>query len=56
MNAAGLQCSTAQGVFPEINRAWFTIDSDVFIWDLDDGLDRTLMPISIMLLSRVGVY
>lgn len=34
-----LQCSTLQGVFPQINRAWFTIDSDFFIWDLDDGSD-----------------
>ncbi len=36
---AGLQCATTQGIFPEVNRAWFTIDSDIFLWDADDGYD-----------------
>lgn len=35
----GLQCNSAQGLFPEISRAWFTIDSDIFLWDYVDGTD-----------------
>lgn len=25
------------GVFPEISRAWLTIDSDIFMWNYEDG-------------------
>ena len=33
----GLQVNAAQGVFPEISRAWFTIDSSIYLWDYEDG-------------------
>lgn len=26
------------GLFPEIERAWLTVDSDIFVWKYDDGL------------------
>jgi len=25
------------GVFPEVYRAWMTIDSDLYLWDFRDG-------------------
>eukprot|EP00053_Salpingoeca_punica_P019526 m.198287 g.198287 ORF g.198287 m.198287 type:complete len:1360 (+) comp17674_c0_seq4:1-4080(+) len=34
-----LQVSALHGVFPEISRAWFTIDSALYIWDYIDGSD-----------------
>ncbi|NWQ96993.1 NU155 protein, partial [Burhinus bistriatus] len=34
-----MQCNCMMGVFPEINRAWLTIDSDIFIWNYEDGGD-----------------
>ena len=27
------------GLFPEIYRAWMTIDSDLYLWDFRDGSD-----------------
>jgi len=27
------------GLFPDISRAWCTIDSDIFLWDYKDGSD-----------------
>ncbi|XP_063310057.1 nuclear pore complex protein Nup155 [Pelobates fuscus] len=34
-----MQCNCMMGVFPEINRAWLTIDSDIFMWNYEDGGD-----------------
>ncbi|KAG8264438.1 hypothetical protein J6590_011729 [Homalodisca vitripennis] len=34
-----MQCQCMMGVFPEINRAWLTIDSDIYIWDFEHGTD-----------------
>ncbi|NXO63930.1 NU155 protein, partial [Phainopepla nitens] len=34
-----MQCNCMMGVFPEINRAWLTIDSDIFLWNFEDGGD-----------------
>lgn len=25
------------GLFPEIKRAWLSIDSDIFVWNYEDG-------------------
>ena len=27
------------GIFPEIGRAWLTVDSDIFVWRYTDGDD-----------------
>lgn len=27
------------GLFPDINRAWLTIDSDIYVWTYDQGAD-----------------
>lgn len=32
-----MQCNCMMGVFPEISRAWLTIDSDIFMWNYEDG-------------------
>uniref|UniRef100_A0A7M4FDX0 Nucleoporin 155 n=1 Tax=Crocodylus porosus TaxID=8502 RepID=A0A7M4FDX0_CROPO len=34
-----MQCNCMMGVFPEINRAWLIIDSDIFMWNYEDGGD-----------------
>ncbi|XP_076159281.1 nuclear pore complex protein Nup155 isoform X1 [Alosa pseudoharengus] len=34
-----MQCNCMMGVFPEINRAWLTIDNDIFMWNYEDGGD-----------------
>ena len=36
---ADLECNCAMGLFPEIARAWLTIDSVVYIWNYEDGKD-----------------
>uniref|UniRef100_A0A8B9HM25 Nucleoporin 155 n=1 Tax=Astyanax mexicanus TaxID=7994 RepID=A0A8B9HM25_ASTMX len=34
-----MQCNCMMGVFPEISRAWLTIDNDLFMWNYEDGGD-----------------
>ncbi|KAL4235731.1 hypothetical protein ACF0H5_004123 [Mactra antiquata] len=34
-----MQCNCMMGLFPEIERAWLSIDSDIFIWKYEDGGD-----------------
>jgi len=34
-----MQCNCMMGLFPEIERAWLTIDSDIFVWKYEDGTD-----------------
>ncbi|XP_073400058.1 nuclear pore complex protein Nup155 isoform X1 [Dendrobates tinctorius] len=34
-----MQCNCMMGVFPEISRAWLTIDSDIFMWNYEEGGD-----------------
>uniref|UniRef100_A0A8C0QQB1 Nucleoporin 155 n=1 Tax=Chelonoidis abingdonii TaxID=106734 RepID=A0A8C0QQB1_CHEAB len=34
-----MQCNCMMGVFPDISRAWLTIDSDIFMWNYEDGGD-----------------
>ncbi|CAG2238962.1 NUP155 [Mytilus edulis] len=33
-----MQCNCMMGLFPDISRAWLTIDSDIFVWKYEDGL------------------
>ena len=32
-----MQCNCMMGLFPEIVRAWLTIDSDIFVWNYEKG-------------------
>ncbi|XP_062607131.1 nuclear pore complex protein Nup155-like [Saccostrea cucullata] len=34
-----MQCNCMMGLFPTIERAWLTIDSDIFVWRYEDGTD-----------------
>ncbi|KAM9841021.1 nuclear pore complex protein Nup155 [Aulostomus maculatus] len=34
-----MQCNCLMGVFPEICRAWLTVDNDIFMWNYEDGGD-----------------
>ena len=34
-----LECKCFLGLFPEINRAWLTIDNRLFLWNYDNGSD-----------------
>uniref|UniRef100_A0AAX7TXA1 Nucleoporin 155 n=1 Tax=Astatotilapia calliptera TaxID=8154 RepID=A0AAX7TXA1_ASTCA len=34
-----MQFNCMMGVFPEISRAWLTIDNDIFLWNYEDGGD-----------------
>ncbi|XP_029645165.1 nuclear pore complex protein Nup155 [Octopus sinensis] len=34
-----MQCQCSMGLFPEIERAWLAIDSDIYIWRYEDGQD-----------------
>ena len=35
--SSDMQCNCMMGVFPPISRAWLTIDSDIFMWNYEDG-------------------
>ncbi|OXB66694.1 hypothetical protein ASZ78_013085 [Callipepla squamata] len=39
ISTSDMQCNCMMGVFPEISRAWLTIDSDIFMWNYEDGGD-----------------
>ena len=32
-----LECRCYMGLFPEIERAWITVDHRLFLWDYQDG-------------------
>ena len=34
-----MQCNCLIGLFPELERAWLTIDSDIYVWRFADGRD-----------------
>uniref|UniRef100_A0A2C9M6L4 Nucleoporin Nup133/Nup155-like N-terminal domain-containing protein n=1 Tax=Biomphalaria glabrata TaxID=6526 RepID=A0A2C9M6L4_BIOGL len=34
-----MQCNCMMGLFPEIERAWLTVDSDIFVWKYEDSSD-----------------
>jgi nuclear pore complex protein Nup155 len=34
-----MQCNCMIGLFPELERAWLTIDSDIYVWRFSDGRD-----------------
>ena len=34
-----MQCNCAMGLFTRVSRAWLTIDSDIFVWNYEDGSD-----------------
>ncbi|TIB67852.1 nucleoporin-domain-containing protein [Wallemia mellicola] len=34
-----VQCRCFMGLFPEIDRAWITIDNKLYLWDYVDGID-----------------
>ncbi|KAF5299489.1 hypothetical protein FQR65_LT01071 [Abscondita terminalis] len=34
-----IQCHSMMGLFTEINRAWLTVDSDIYVWTYEDGGD-----------------
>ncbi|XP_074640475.1 nuclear pore complex protein Nup155-like [Tubulanus polymorphus] len=36
---AHMQYHCMMGLFPEISRAWLSIDSDIFVWNYEDGSD-----------------
>ncbi|XP_013406007.1 nuclear pore complex protein Nup155 [Lingula anatina] len=46
-----MQCNCMMGLFPEISRAWLSIDSDIFVWNYEhggdlayfDGLNETIL-------------
>jgi len=34
-----MQCNCSMGLFTQIDRAWLTIDSDIYVWRYEDGGD-----------------
>ncbi|KAI0209905.1 hypothetical protein LSAT2_005340 [Lamellibrachia satsuma] len=34
-----MQCNCLMGLFPDIGRAWLSVDSDIFVWNFEDGSD-----------------
>lgn len=58
-----MQCNCMMGLFPEINRAWLTIDSDIYVWTYDqgsdvafyDGLNETIISVG-LIKPKPGVF
>ncbi|KAL3272939.1 hypothetical protein HHI36_014397 [Cryptolaemus montrouzieri] len=51
-----VQCHCMMGLFPEINRAWLTVDSDIYVWTYEensdlayyDGLNETILCVGLV--------
>ncbi|XP_044758799.1 nuclear pore complex protein Nup155 [Coccinella septempunctata] len=51
-----VQCHCMMGLFPEINRAWLTVDSDIYVWTYEensdlayfDGLSETILCVGLV--------
>lgn len=58
-----MQCHCMMGLFPGINRAWLTIDSDIYIWTYEhgsdvayyDGLNETILSVGLVQ-PKPGVF
>ncbi|XP_041042883.1 nuclear pore complex protein Nup155 isoform X1 [Carcharodon carcharias] len=58
-----MQCNCMMGVFPEIGKAWLTIDSDIFMWNYEDGgdlayfdgLSETILSVGLVK-PRTGIF
>ncbi|KAL2087750.1 hypothetical protein ACEWY4_016578 [Coilia grayii] len=58
-----MQCNCMMGVFPEISRAWLTIDNDIFMWNYEDGgdvayfdgLSETILSVGLVK-PRAGIF
>lgn len=58
-----MQCHCMMGLFTEINRAWLTIDSDIYVWTYEhgsdvayfDGLGETIMSVGLVK-PKPGVF
>ncbi|XP_030758957.1 nuclear pore complex protein Nup154 [Sitophilus oryzae] len=58
-----VQCHCMMGIFPEINRAWLTVDSDIYIWTYEentdlayfDGINETILCVG-LIKPKPGVF
>lgn len=58
-----MQCHCMMGLFTEINRAWLTIDSDIYVWTYEhgsdvayfDGLNETIVSVGLVS-PKPGVF
>ena len=58
-----LQCNCMMGLFPELDRAWLTIDNDIYVWLFEtggnlayyDGLSETILAVGLVR-PRPGVF
>jgi nuclear pore complex protein Nup155 len=58
-----IQCHCMMGLFPEIKRAWLTVDSDIYVWSYEDnsdlayfdGLNETILSVGLVK-PKPGVF
>ncbi|CAH0559339.1 unnamed protein product [Brassicogethes aeneus] len=58
-----IQCHCMMGLFPEINRAWLTVDSDIYVWTYEensdlayfDGINETILCVGLVK-PKPGVF
>nr|XP_022900276.1 nuclear pore complex protein Nup155 [Onthophagus taurus]XP_022900277.1 nuclear pore complex protein Nup155 [Onthophagus taurus] len=62
-NFGHMQCHCMMGLFPEVDRAWLTIDSDIYLWMYEkgndvayyDGLNDTIISVGLAT-PKAGVF
>ncbi|RZC41057.1 nuclear pore complex protein Nup155 [Asbolus verrucosus] len=58
-----IQCHCMMGLFPDIKRAWLTVDSDIYVWSYEDnsdlayfdGLNETILSVGLVK-PKPGVF
>ncbi|XP_060081127.1 nuclear pore complex protein Nup155-like [Ylistrum balloti] len=58
-----MQCNCMMGLFPDVERAWLAIDSDIFVWRYEDGSDlayfdglsETILSVALVK-PKVGIF
>ncbi|XP_056146577.1 nuclear pore complex protein Nup155 [Lampris incognitus] len=50
-----MQSNCMMGVFPEINRAWLTVDNSIFMWNYEDGGDVVYFEGAIETILSIGL-
>jgi hypothetical protein len=54
MFASATNVTSHMGLLPELERAWITIDHQLFLWDYIEGCEARLLDVPLADVRRIG--